>query len=453
MRSDPREIINQSEMSILQMLVIAIMVGLNSLDGFDILSISFASPGIAKEWGVDRTALGIILSMELVGMGLGSFFLGSLADKIGRRPTALYCLTVMAIGMFMVTTTTSIYTLMFWRIFTGVGIGGLLTAITALSAEFSSLSRRHLSISLMAIGYPLGGVVGGIIASRLLADYDWRSVFYLGASITAFFIPVVYFLVPESIHYLVRDRKAGALEKINKTLNKCKHPSITVLPQITDVERRKSVGDIFSPGMLKNTVIICITYFLHITTYYFILKWVPKIVADMGFAISSASGVLVWANVGGALGGAIFGLLTLKFNLKKLAVAILFFAAVFIAIFGQTPADLKIISLLCMMVGFFGNSGIIALYAIVAHTYPTHARAFGTGFMLAVGRGGAIASPIMVGFMLQHQVSLSAVGMIMSIGSLVGAALLLLLKLKSGDSQTASSAEESGKNPGAASKA
>ena len=110
MSSDPREIINQSRMSIVQMLIIAIMVGLNSLDGFDILSISFASPGIAAEWGISRTALGIVLSMELIGMGLGSFFLGGLADKIGRRPTVLLCLVLMVLGMFMVTTTGSIFT-------------------------------------------------------------------------------------------------------------------------------------------------------------------------------------------------------------------------------------------------------------------------------------------------------------------------------------------------------
>ena len=443
MSSDPREIINQSEMSILQLLVIAIMIGLNSLDGFDILSISFASPGIAREWGVDRAALGIVLSMELIGMGLGSFFLGSLADKIGRRPTVLYCLTAMALGMFMVTTTGSIFTLSFWRIITGLGIGGLLTAITALTAEYSNLSRRHLCISLMAIGYPLGGVVGGLIASRLLANYDWRSVFYLGTSITSFFIPLVFFLVPESVHYLARDRKAGALEKINKTLNKCKHSSIAELLQITDKERQKSVGYIFSPRMLKTTMIIAITYFLHITTYYLILKWVPKIVTDMGFSASSGGRALVWANVGGVLGGAIFGLLTLKFNLKKLAVAVLFFSAVSVAIFGQIPTDLKIISLLGMLAGFFGNSGVNALYSIAAHTYPTHARAFGTGFMLAIGRGGAILSPILVGFLLQRQVSLPSVGMIMGIGSLVGAGLLLFLKLQSGDSQDASAAEES----------
>jgi benzoate transport len=437
MSSDPREIINQSQMSILQILIVAIMVGLNSLDGFDILSISFASPGIAKEWGVDPTALGRVLSMDLIGMGLGSFFLGGMADKIGRRPTALCCLGVMSLGMFMVTTTGSIITLSFWRIFTGVGIGGLLTAITAFSAEFSNIRRRHLSISIMAIGYPLGGVVGGSIASRLLVHYDWRSVFYLGASITAFFIPVVYFVVPESINWLAREQPAGALGKINKTLKKCGQATVAALPQISETARKKSIGDIFSPRLLQTTIIIAIAYFLHVTSYFFILKWVPKIVADMGFAVSSASNVLVWANVGGALGGTVFGLLTLKFGLKKLSVLILFLSAVFIAVFGFTPADLKIMSLLCMLAGFFGNSGIIALYAVVAHSYPTHARAFGTGFMLAIGRGGAVLSPNLVGFLLQNKMPLPSVGMIMSIGSLIGAVVLLFLKLQSGDIQDA----------------
>jgi MFS family permease len=236
---------------------------------------------------------------------------------------------------------------------------------------------------------------------------------------------------------MTRKQPAGALEKINRILIRCKKDAIGALPQITEEVRKKSAGDIFSPMLMKTTVIIAISYFLHITTYYFILKWVPKIVADMGFNVSSAGNVLVWANIGGALGGTIFGLLTLKFDLKKLSVGILFFSGIFIAVFGHTPADLKIMSLLCMLAGFFGNSGIIALYAVVAHAYPTHARAFGTGFMLTVGRGGAILSPILVGYLLQTGVPLPTVGLIMGIGSVLGAAVLLFLKLVSGDVQDA----------------
>ena len=104
MNRDPRDVIAVSPMSRLQIAVVAITVCLNALDGFDVLSISFASNGIAKEWGIDPGALGIVLSMELIGMAIGSAFIGGIADKIGRRPTILGCLVLMATGMVMVTT-------------------------------------------------------------------------------------------------------------------------------------------------------------------------------------------------------------------------------------------------------------------------------------------------------------------------------------------------------------
>jgi benzoate transport len=431
MGSDPRDLISQSAMRWPQILVIAITTGLNALDGFDVLSISFASPGIAKEWGIDLAALGIVLSMELIGMGVGSLVLGGMADKFGRRPTILCCLCIMILGMFMVTATGSIFSLSFWRIVTGVGIGGMLAATNAVVAEFSNKRRQHLCVSIMAVGYPLGGVIGGKIASMLLASYGWRAVFYLGVGVTAFFLPVCYFLVPESVHWLTRKQPAGALDKINSTLKKFRHAAIAALPEVHPDVRQRSVSDIFRPSLIAATMVISSSYFLHVVTFYFILKWVPKIVVDMGFAASLAGGVLVWANVGGALGGATFGLLTLKFDLKKLAIGTLVFSAVFVTIFGRTPADLDTISLFCAMAGFFSNAGVIGLYAIIARSFPTHARAFGTGFVTGIGRGGAVLSPILAGFLLELGMGLPYVAMVMAVGSMAGAIILIFLKLGS----------------------
>ncbi len=168
MQKDPREILATSPMSVVQIVVIAITIGLNALDGFDVLAISFASPGIAREWGIDRAALGFVLSMELIGMGLGSIFLGGLADRIGRRRTLLGCLVVMAGGMLMATQSRNVYALAVWRVVTGLGIGGMLAAINAVAAEFANARRRSLSVSLMAIGYSLRAVAGGTIAAVLL---------------------------------------------------------------------------------------------------------------------------------------------------------------------------------------------------------------------------------------------------------------------------------------------
>lgn len=448
MSTDPREVMNQCAMTRLQILIVAVTIGLNALDGFDILSISFASPGIAEEWGIDLAALGIVLSMELIGMGLGSFLLGGMADKLGRRPAILSCLLIMTVGMFMVTTTGSILALSVWRIVTGIGIGGMLAAINALVAEFSSGNRRHLCVSLMAIGYPIGGMVGGTIASRLLITYDWRSVFYLGGAVTACFIPIVYFLVPESVHWLTRKQPIGALDKINRTFERLGHAAVVALPDVPQEARKKSVGDIFSPGLMATTLIVASVYFLNVLTFYFIMKWVPKILVDMGFAASAAGGVLVWASIGGTLGGAIFGLLTLRFGVKQLAIGALVLSAVFVAMFGRTSADLAVMSLLCALAGFFLYAAIISLYAVAAHVFPTHARAFGTGFMLGFGRGGAVLSPILAGLLLELGMVLPTVAMVMATGSLLGAVVLAFLRFQS-DSPS-SEAKASGMEPSVA---
>ena len=75
-------------------------------------------------------------------------------------------------------------------------------------------------------------------------------------------------------------------------------------------------------------------------TFYFMLKWVPKIVVDMGFTPSSAADVLVWANVGGATGGAVLGLLSLRFGLKPLTIFVFVMSTVMLAVFGRGQADL-----------------------------------------------------------------------------------------------------------------
>src|ERR1700761_3444253 len=193
---DPRATISAAPMSALQIIAVAITIGLNALDGFDVLSIAFASPGIASEWHIDRGALGFVLSMELIGMAIGSIFLGGVADRIGRRPTILGCLVVMTVGMFMATTAHGLVDLSLWRVLTGLGIGGVLASINAVAAEFSSAKRKNLCVSIMAIGYPIGGVLGGMAVQSLLKGGDWRSVFYFGAAVTAAFIPLTLAFIP-----------------------------------------------------------------------------------------------------------------------------------------------------------------------------------------------------------------------------------------------------------------
>jgi benzoate transport len=432
-KKDPKSIIDLGAMSAGQWLAVLVTVGLNAMDGFDVLSISFASPGIAKDWGLDKATLGWVLSMELVGMALGSVLLGGVADKVGRRPTILGCLVAMTVGMFGASQAGGVATLLIWRLLTGLGIGGMLASINAAAAEFSSQRWRSLAVSLMVIGYPVGGIIGGTVVQRLLAGGTWHDVFVFGGSVTAAFIPIVWFLLPESVAFLDRQRGPGALDAINRILTRFGHESMAALIPDTVESAQRSVMDIFKPGLIVATLLITVGYFAHVTSFYFILKWVPKLVVDMGFAPKAAAGVLTWANVGGATGVVLFGLIATRVGLKALTLATLLGSSAMIIWFGRGSQTLASLSSTVAIAGLFTNSAIGGYYLLFARVFPTHVRATGTGFAIGVGRGGALLAPVVAGYLLQAGFGLQAVATMMAMGSLSSAAALLALRVQATD--------------------
>ncbi len=424
---DPRVTLANAPLRAGQKIVIAIAVALMGLDGFDVLAISFAAPGIAAEWGIDRGALGIVLTMELVGMGFGAFFLGAVADRFGRRPLALSCLALMSTGMWLASAATSVVSLCLWRVVTGLGIGGLLATATALAAEFSNDRRRPIAIAWAVIGYPIGAVVLGHVATELLKSHDWRIVFRFGAAVTVLMIPLVWWRVPESVHWLCRARPRDVLARVNATLRRLGHDRVDALPAAPASPAPRS-GALFSPALATTTVLVTLACFLHMMTFYFILKWVPKIVVDMGFAASQAGKVLVWANLGGAMGGALFGWLATRVALRPLTIVVMIVGGLMVIVFGHGQADLAELSLICAISGFFTNAGIVGLYSMLAQYFPTPLRATGTGFGIGVGRGGAALAPALAGYLFVSGMSLQSVAIVMATGSFLAALALLCLR-------------------------
>lgn len=430
--SSARQIIEHGRMHTLQWAAVIITIGLNALDGFDVLASAFAAPGISAEWHVSREALGIVLSMELWGMIGGSLILGGMTDVIGRRRTTLLCLLIMTTGMIMATSASSPQGLSIWRFVTGLGIGGMLAAINAVAAELSNLRHRALAMAIMVIGYPLGGTIGGLIVQQLLKGAGWRAVFMLGAIATGLFIPLVLALVPESPVFLEKKRPKGALEAINRTLGRFGLPQMAQLPDLEPAEERASVLDILKPGLIGTTLVLTFGYFAHAMTFYFILKWAPKIIADFGHSPSEAAGVLTSANIGGAVGGAIFGLFMHRFGIKAPTLVVLAGSVIGVALFGthDKNSSLLVWSIAASLGMVFANAAIVGFYSSFAAGFPTHARGTGTGFALGIGRFGGALSPIVAGSLFKAGFTLPVVAMVMASGSLVALALLAPFKLK-----------------------
>lgn len=427
MSYDPRQAILESPMSSFQVRAVGITVGLNALDGFDVLAITFASPGIAAEWALQPGALGIVISMGLIGMAVGSLLLAPIADMIGRRPLMIVCLLAMTAGMLLAATAHDVYSLSLWRVVTGLGIGGILATTNPVAAEYASAKRRALSVSLMAIGYPVGAVLGGAFSAWLLRHYDWRSVFIFGGVASAVFIPIVLAWLPDSVAFLIARRPKNALAQANRTLVKMGHQPMETLPPAPEVAPKAPLVEIFRPDMIRGTVTITLAYFLTITAFYYMQGWIPKIVSDLKFSPSDATTVSVWANVGGALGGAALGMLAHRFGLRPLTVLVMLGAFAFITLFGQTPAELTSLKLATAAALFFANAAVVALYNLIAETFPAESRATGTGFIIGVGRSGAALAPIISGFLFQSGLGRGEVSAIMAVSALLSAIVILFL--------------------------
>jgi len=423
--------INSQPMSSGQISAVLVCVFLVALDGFDVLAIAFAAPGIAKEWELSEGVLGWVVTMELIGMAIGSIFMGNLADRVGRRPVLLVSAVVMAIGMLAAALAQNVYVLSGVRILTGIGIGAVLASANALVAELANDRHRSSLVMIMAGGYSFGVVVGGLVATGLLEDYGWRSVFYLGAAGTAIAIPLILLFLPESISFLASKRPPAALEKINATLNRFKKASLPTLPAVQDNARAVGFSTLFGSKFFKITALLSLAYVAHISTFYFVLKWVPKLVSDMGFTQSEGGSVLVWVNFGGLAGSFLLALAMQALDVRRLAIGFVIGAAVFVGLYGQVNANLTMLALASIGAGFFSNAAAGAMFPLMANYFPTEIRASGSGVVLGVGRAGAIAGPVLAGYLLEAQFPLSQVTAIIAIGSVIAGLAIFLLGSKS----------------------
>lgn len=429
---DPRPSLAYTPMHRRQILAIAVCIALNALDGFDVLAISIVAPLIVAEWNIDRASLGIVLSGELFGMALGSIFIGGLADRYGRRPTILACLLAVGFGMFATAAANSIATLVALRVLTGLGIGGMLASINAIVSEYASERRRPLVIAINLIGYPIGAIIGGSLSSILLAETrEWQLVFILGGGFTLAAVPFVVMWLPESVQWLLNCRPRHALARINAVLRYLGQPEITRLPpvvgQVEGQMPRLSTAALFQPQHIRVTILLSAAYLAHIITFYYPLKWIPNIVVDLGYPPSAAAEVLVWANVGGGVGALLLGFLSQRFPLRNIILPAMILAFFCVTVFGFGLANLTQLSLVAAATGCFNNIALTGLYALLASVYSPQLRAGGTGFVIGIGRGGAVAAPIIAGLLFAKGAGLLMVSTAMGIGSLLAALLIALL--------------------------
>ena len=426
------DIIESAPMGFRQWGIVVICIGVLALDGYDVLSIAFAAPGLAEEWGLSKAALGIILPLELVGMALGSVVLGGFADSRGRRPTLLLGLLILTLGMAAAGIAPNVWVLGLARVFTGLGIGGLLATATATSSDFCNAKYRAVAVVLVAGGFPLGVYIGATFLAPLLASFDWRITFYLGSAMSLISLPAVYFWIPESIAYLERAGGVNAQSETRRVMRSLGHPTPDNLAtHHGGVLQPVGMKSLFAPSLISITVLLSIAYFGTVGTYYYFVKWMPTIIADLGYSISEATRVLGFVSLGGVVGSVGVGLLIRVASIRPVLIVCLVSAAISIVGFPYFTDTLESMRYVGFLAGIFIFAALSGYFGLFAVSFPSSLLGSGSGLVLAIGRGGAVLGPLIPGFLFTAGFTIKTVALIMASGVICAAIAVALLRSQS----------------------
>ena len=423
----PQDITASAPLSRMQLVAIAVCVLINMVDGFDVLAIAFTAPVIGPEWNVGPAELGIVFAAGGLGMALGAIFLGPLADSFGRRPLVMAGLVLASLGMFASSLAESVTFLLMTRIVTGAGIGAILASLNTLVAEYSSDKHRNMAITLLHLGYPIGGALGGIAASILISQFGWQSVFLAGMVLSLIMLVVTFAVLPESIDFLVTSRRANALPQLNRIMLRMGHNDYESLPPplARDDDERSGIRRVWTREFLLPNVLLPLAFFMLMFHLYFVLQWMPKMVVELGFSVDRGIQVGTMIAFLSAAGMLCFGFLSTKFGLRKVVSRLSVVAAIAMLMVGAVPTTS--FTVLVILIGLMAltHAGLMpGLYAIAPQVYPAAVRATGISMAIGIARLGTILGPAFAGFLLAAGSSAQTTIMIYAIPLIVPALII-----------------------------
>jgi AAHS family 3-hydroxyphenylpropionic acid transporter len=339
-----------------------------AFEGVDLQAAGLVAPKIAPLFKLTPSQMGWFFSASTIGLVIGAMTAGRLADRHGRKITLIVSIAVF--GLFSVITawSTSYEMLVVTRFLTGLGLGGALPNLIALSAENVPPQRRNLAVSLMYCGMPFGGGLASLLIALGAGGEGWQGLFYIGGIAPLAAIPVLWVLLPES-------RAFRAVEPVKATVP----------------------AALFGEGRAARTLALWTAFFCGLIVLYLLLNWLPTLLVGRGLSRNQASLVQAAFNLVGVVGAVTVGGL-MDSPARRWAVAGVFVAlGAGLAIQAAAPATFGIALLTGSLVGAAVLGAQSALYNLAPGLYPTAVRGTGLGAAVAAGRLGSVAGPLMAG--------------------------------------------------------
>ncbi|MFD2238023.1 MFS transporter [Aureimonas populi] len=376
-------------------------------DAMQVLAIGFSAPSIAASFGVSVPAALQTGTFFFLGMLVGAFVFGRLADRIGRRPVLFIAIILDAIFGVASAFAPDLQWLLFLRFMTGVGVGGTLPVDYAMMAEFLPSDRRGRWLVLLEGFWAVGTVALAVLAlvAGTSGGEAWRTIFFV-TGLPALIGVVLRFYVPESPFYLNKQGRSEEARTVLRRVARVNGTQAEIPPLVAETPEKKSIAALFSPDLRRRTIFLMLAWFLISMSYYGIFVYLPVQLAGQGFGFLRGEMFLVIIALAQLPGYALAAYGVEKWGRKPTLIGFLLLSAAGCLAYGlgQT-AGIVVAATLLMSFALLGTWG--AIYAFTPEVYPTSLRASGMGSAGAVARLGGLAAPSIVAPLMAASFGLS----------------------------------------------
>jgi putative MFS transporter len=377
--------------------VIVITALASLFDAGDAYMLAFVLPGIGKEFNVRPETLGLLPTCSLIGMTIGSFVWGWIADKAGRKIAFTVTLLMFSFFSGACGFATSLGFLIGARFLAGLGIGGAVPVDASILAEFAPARIRGYSTGAMPIAWPVSTLLVSALSLFVLPKWGWRGLFFV------FVVPALLTFwirrnVPESPRWLAnRGRFAEARKALHylqisdeaierSRIAVANEPPLPMLP--TAVFR-----DLFAPQMRRRTIHTWLLWILPQMGAWALNMWLPKLFMQLyGTTLKQAVTYMLYISILSIVGRFVVYFLSEKVGRKLFIIWGFTWAGIALcfAIGAKTASQMFLIAAASRL---FSEIGVCGATIYTPEVFPLHIRVLGASTSMGLGRiGGAIGA-------------------------------------------------------------
>jgi AAHS family 4-hydroxybenzoate transporter-like MFS transporter len=420
------DLIDRRPMSAAQLAVVALCTATLIVDGYDIQVMALTVPSLAHAWSLPPSTFGLALSAVVIGITVGSGFIGPLGDRFGRRAMLIVAMAAAAVATAATALAASPGQFVIWRCITGTALGASIPSCAALTSEFSPVARRSFVMGLMNSGPPIGAFSAGFIAPPVLEAFGWRGAFLIGGA-GPLVIALLALWIPESLKFLFT--RSPSDPRIVRSLRKVAPDIEPEMLQVhtPEIMQRHSRWDLVRPPYLTRTLLLWGMICLNLFNLYVLVSWLPTILQQSGWNAAASLRGAVLIQAGGVIGGLSMSRLLDRGATKAALIIGFSLAALCMAAFAVLPSGASWIVLL-LLIGAGVSGSQLSLNTLSAAYYPPAIKATGVAWALLIGGIGSIIGPLAGAWLIELGLTPVAIVALLALPSLLCAAGAVLVR-------------------------